>query len=100
MEYWQKILQRMDEEERLKEKVDDQGCRWTKVYLGGGTHFQSWLNQVIELKGEANVEVEEVDSEDFQCYKESGEKMYRIWVKETPDEKQTKYDNTFYQTKG
>jgi hypothetical protein len=28
------------------------------------------------------VKVEEADSRGFQCYEESGEKMYRIWVKE------------------
>jgi len=28
------------------------------------------------------VKIEEVDSTGFQCYKESGEKMYRIWIKD------------------
>jgi hypothetical protein len=28
------------------------------------------------------VKVEEADSTDFQCYEESGEKMYRIWIKD------------------
>jgi hypothetical protein len=28
------------------------------------------------------VKVEEADSRGFQCYEESGEKMYRIWIKD------------------
>ena len=76
------IQQRMAEEETIKEKVDNNGNRWTKVYFGGGAHFRNWLSQFVELKGEENVKVEEVDSRGFQCYKESGEKMYRIWLKD------------------
>jgi hypothetical protein len=34
------------------------------------------------MNGEENVKVEEADSRGFQCYEESGEKMYRIWVKD------------------
>ncbi len=76
------IRQRMAEEERLREKIDKDGNKWTKVYFGGGAHFRNWLSQFIELNGEKNVKVEEADSTGFQCYEESGEKMYRIWVKE------------------
>ena len=76
------IQQRMTEEETIREKVDDNGNRWLKVYFGGGAHFRNWLSQFVELKGEENVRVEEVDSTGFQCYEESGEKMYRIWVKD------------------
>ncbi|MFC1934101.1 hypothetical protein ACFLXX_03005 [Chloroflexota bacterium] len=76
------IRQRIAEEERFWEKVDEDGTRWTKVYFGGGAHFRSWLSQFIELKGEENVKVEVADSTGFQCYEESGEKMYRIWVKD------------------
>jgi len=72
----------MAEEERIREKVDENGDRWTKVYLGGGAHFRNWLSQFVELKGEENVKVEEVDSRGFKCYEESGENMYRIWVKD------------------
>jgi len=80
------LQQRIAEEEKIREKVDDDGTRWTKVYFGGGTHFRNWLSQFIELKGEENVKVEEADSRGFQCYEESGEKMYRIWVKDTNTE--------------
>jgi hypothetical protein len=77
------IRRRMAEEEAIQEKVDEMGNRWRRVYSGGGTHFKNWLSQVIELKGAENVKVEEVDSAKFQCYEESGESMYRIWVKDT-----------------
>ena len=77
------IRQRIAEEETFREKVNEDGTRWTKVYFGGGAHFRNWLSQFIELKGEENVKVEEADSTGFQCYEESGEKMCRIWVKDT-----------------
>ena len=76
------IRQRIAEEETFRDKVDENGTRWTKVYFGGGAHFRNWLSQFIELKGKENVKVEEADSTGFQCYEESGEKMYRIWVKD------------------
>ena len=76
------IRQRIAEEETFREKVDENGNRQTKVYFGGGAHFRNWLSQFIELKGEENVKVEEADSRGFQCYEESGEKMYRIWIKD------------------
>jgi len=35
------------------------------------------------------VNVEEADSRGFQCYEKSGEKMYRIWVRDiVPDNKE------------
>jgi len=77
------IRQRMAEEENVREKVDKDGTRWTKVYFGGGAHFKNWLSQFVELRGEENVKVEEADSRGFQCYEESGEKMYRIWIRNT-----------------
>ena len=77
------IRRRIAEEETLREKVDENGNRWIKVYFGGGAHLRNWLDQFIELKGEENVKVEEADSRGFQCYEESGEKMCRIWVKDT-----------------
>jgi len=77
------VRQRMAEEENIREKVDEEGLKWTKAYFGGGAHFRNWLSQFVELKGEENVEVEEADSRGFQCYEGSGEKMYRIWVKDT-----------------
>lgn len=75
------IQQRMAEEEKILQKVDENGTTWTKVYFGGGAHFRNWLNQFLELRGEDDVQVEEIDSRGFQCYEESGEKMYRIWVR-------------------
>ena len=74
--------ERMAAEEKIKKKVDEDGIRWTKVYFGGGAHFRNWLSQFVELKGEENVKVEEADSKGFQCYEESGEKMYRIWARD------------------
>ncbi len=76
------IARRMAEEEQVQEKMDGNGNRWTKVYFGGGAHYRNWLSQFIELKGEDNVQVEEADPRGFQCFEESGEKMYRIWVKD------------------
>jgi hypothetical protein len=73
--------QRLAQEELVREKVDARGNRWRKVYFGGGAHFQNWLEQCREL---GEVEVEEVDSKGFKCFEESGEKMYRIWMKEEP----------------
>jgi hypothetical protein len=77
------IRRRMAEEENIQEKVDDQGNKWTKIYFGGGAHFRNWLRQFVELKGEENVKVEEADSRGFQCYEDSGEEMYRIWIRNT-----------------
>ena len=71
------------EEEKIQEKVDADGTPWKKVYMGGGEHFNNWLSQFIEVNGEENVKVEEADSTGLPCYEESGEKMYRIWVKDT-----------------
>ena len=87
------IRQRIAEEEKIQQKVDKDGTRWTKSYFGGGAHFRNWLSQFIELKGEENVKVEETDSTGFQCYEESGEKMCRIWVKDTNMEQAKQRDN-------
>jgi hypothetical protein len=76
------VRQKIAEEEEVRQKADKDGTSWTKAYFGGGAHFRNWLSQFIELKGEENVKVEEADSTGFQCYEESGEKMYRIWVKD------------------
>jgi len=69
-------------EDDVREKTDASGVRWRKVYVGGGDHFKNWLDQCIEIHGEENVQVEEIDSCGFACYEESGEKMHRIWVKD------------------
>jgi len=76
------IRRRIAEEENIQHKIDEHGIKWTKVYFGGGAHFRNWLDQFVELKGEENVKVEEADSKGFQCYEESGEKMYRVWVRD------------------
>jgi hypothetical protein len=73
--------QRLAQEELVKERVDAQGNKWRKVYFGGGAHFQNWLEQCREL---GEVEVEEVDAKGFKCFEESGEKLYRIWMKAEP----------------
>ena len=79
------LQERMAEEERLTEKIDEQGNRWRKVYFGGGDHFKNWLAQCKEM---GEVMVEEVDADGFKCFEQSGEKLYRIWVKmvETGDD--------------
>ena len=73
----------LDEEDKVREKVDKRGNKWKKVYFGGGPHFRNWLDQTIELRGKKNVEVEEVDIPGLSCSAEAGEKMYRIWVRES-----------------
>ncbi len=72
------IQERMAAEERVKERVDEQGNRWTKVYFGGGAHFRNWLEQCREL---GEVMVEEVDSTGYKCFEQGGETLYRIWMK-------------------
>ena len=76
------ILYRINDEEKTTEKVDGRGNRWRKVYFGGGAHFKNWLGQTLELCGSENVEVEEIDSKGFKCFEDSGERMYRIWVRQ------------------
>ena len=75
--------ERMKLEETIQEKTDEQGHLWRKVYFGGGSHMKNWLDQIREVHGEENVMVEEADSTGFQCYEEGGEKMYRIWARQT-----------------
>jgi len=72
------IQERIAEEDLIKERIDEAGNRWEKVYFGGGQHFENWLEQCKEL-GEAMVE--EVDSTGYKCYEEGGKKLYRIWMK-------------------
>jgi len=70
--------ERIAQENLIRERVDEKGNRWRKVYFGGGEHFRNWLEQCQQL---GEVEVEEVDSAGFKCYEEVGEKLYRIWMK-------------------
>ena len=72
---------RMQKEDDVREKTDAGGIRWRKVYVGGGDHFKNWLAQCIEIHGEENIEIEEIDSSGFACFEEAGEKLCRIWVK-------------------
>ena len=72
----------MEQEESVKEKTDVSGHRWRKVYFGGGTHFENWLEQFKEIYGDDNVEVEAVNiSGGPVCYERSGQQMVRIWAK-------------------
>lgn len=72
------IQERMAEEMLVKEKIDGEGNRWRKVYLGGGEHFKSWLAQCKEI---GEVMVEEVDSTGYKCFEKGSERLYRIWMK-------------------
>ncbi len=65
-------------ENQIREKIDEQGQKWVKVYCGGGEHFKNWLEQCKEL---GEVMVEEADSTGLKCFERSGEKFFRIWVK-------------------
>lgn len=77
-EKMERVNELMAAEARLRERVDEQGNRWFKAYCGGGEHFRHWLAQCREL---GEVMVEEIDATGYSCYEESGEKLYRIWVK-------------------
>ena len=77
-----RFRERMAQEELVQVRIDRDGNKWRKVYFGGGGHFRNWLAQCKEL---GEVEIEEVDPTGFKCYEESGEKVYRIWVKVTRD---------------
>ncbi len=79
---------RIAEEEEVREKTDEKGIRWKKLYVGGAAHFRNWLSQVEEIYGRENVEIEEIDSSGFECFEEGHEKMHRIWVRVTGDESQ------------
>ena len=72
------IQERIAEEDLVKERIDEEGNKWEKVYFGGGQHFKNWLEQCEELGG---VIVEEVDSTGYKCFEDGGEKLYRIWMK-------------------
>ena len=76
------IQELMAREELITEKIDEKGVKWIKKYVGGGAHFENWLDQYKEIYGKDNVETEEIDSRGFKCFERGGEKMYRIWVKE------------------
>ena len=52
------IEERMKEENQVREKIDEKGNKWLKLYFGGGAHFRNWLEQCKEIYGEEDVEVE------------------------------------------
>ena len=76
------IRERIAQEEEVREKTDEEGSKWLKLYFGGGAHFRNWLSQIEEIYGRENIEIEEIDPTGFKCFEESQEKLYRIWVKE------------------
>ena len=69
-----------DQPEAL-ERTDASGVRWRRVYTGGGSHFQHWLEQFKEVYGAENLVVEEEDPTGFACFEQSGEPMLSIWLK-------------------
>jgi hypothetical protein len=73
------IMGTVANENDVYERFDAEGNRWYKAYVGGGEHFKNWLEQAREL---GEVQVEEIPPGQYQCYRESGEAMFRIWVKE------------------
>ena len=79
------LQERMAREDEISERIDEQGNRWRKVYTGGGAHFQNWLKQCREL---GEVLVEEISPTGFVCFEETGEKLYRIWMKVESDAKE------------
>ena len=76
------IAELMKQEEMVKERIDKNGQRRIKKYIGGGAHFLNWLEQYREIYGEEKVEIEEIDQKGFSCFIKGNEKMFRIWVKE------------------
>ena len=65
----------------VTERFDGTGVRWVKVYVGGGLHYANWLEQYQEVYGQDNVEAEEIVAQEFSCYAQGKEKLFRIWVK-------------------
>jgi hypothetical protein len=72
----------MAEEESIQQKTDSDGKKWHKAYFGSGAHYLGWLEQFQEVYGRDRIMVEEADASVLQCYHDSGEKMYRIWVRD------------------
>jgi hypothetical protein len=72
----------MRKEELVQERIDRNGERWIKKYVGGGAHFLNWLQQYREVYGEENVETEEINPKGFSCFEQGNEKIFRIWVKQ------------------
>jgi hypothetical protein len=79
----EEVRELMEREASVRERVDEQGNRWSKAYFGGGEHFKNWLDQCKEM---GEVMVEEVSPKGYKCFEMAGEKLYRIWVKMDPHE--------------
>jgi hypothetical protein len=75
------VLTGIREEEQVREKWDNHGNRWEKVYCGGGDHFKNWLQQYEEIYGKENISIEKANPSGFKCFEEGEEVMYRIWVR-------------------
>ncbi len=71
----------IEQEEQIRERMDANGIRWRKIYVGGGAHAKNWIQQSKEIYGEENLQIEEVESPGPKCYEESSEKQLRIWVR-------------------
>jgi hypothetical protein len=69
-------------EDSVIERLDADGIRWVKKYVGNGAHMNNWLLQYGEVFGEENVMLEEITAPKSSCYGQAGEKLFRIWVKE------------------
>jgi len=39
------VTERIAQEELIRERIDEKGNKWRKVYFGGGEHFRNWLEQ-------------------------------------------------------
>jgi hypothetical protein len=63
------------------ERLDKDGVRRVKKYVGGGVHFDNWLEQSREGYGAENVEMEEIAVPKSSCYEKEREIIFRIWVK-------------------
>ena len=69
-------------EDSVQERLDANGTRWAKKYVGNGAHMNNWLLQYCEVFGENNVLIEEIAAPKSSCYGQGGEKLFRIWVKD------------------
>jgi len=67
-------------EAEFQEFTDEAGNWWRKVYFGGGSHLQNWVEQSNEIYGPANIFVEEVDYGEMPCFNQ-GEHAFRIWAR-------------------
>ncbi len=56
------IEERMKEEDQVREKTDEKGNKWRKLYFGGEAHLRNWLEQSKEIYGGEDIEIEEVKS--------------------------------------